>query len=177
MAVKAVVWYAPTWSTTPKIWWELKKSILSKGPMTRIVVGSLIAISITILIFKLAVPGFQIPNLVPALIALPAIIGLLSLQMLLLTQTKARVKVNSRKIIISHGSTAKIIESDSLTDVSLCIHENDRARLRFQYFKKDKRKLAVVGISDELDLIELELLLPMKIAIKDYCRKQSANTR
>ena len=168
--MEKIVWHAPTWSTAQKQWWAIKKYVISVGPLARISIASLIVCGSITLAFKIAFPGMVLPNLLPLILVLPMLVGMLTLQTWALAKLGARVMVTRKKILVSHGQSATIIKPDSLTAVVLAIHDNSKERLRFCYETRGKRRLKIVGVSEDLDLDELQQLLPIEITPRDYRR-------
>jgi len=123
----------------------------------------------------MAFPAMVIPNLLPMLLVLPMLVLMLTLQTYALTKSKARVMVSRKKIMVTHGQSATYIKSDWLTDVVLAVHNDGKARLRFCYSKGDVPRFETVGVSDDLDLVELERILPVQISPRDY--RRPSNTR
>jgi len=136
----------------------------------RISFASLVACGLIVLGFKLAFPGIAIPNLLPMLFVLPMLVAMLTLQTYALSKTKARIMITPKKIFVSHGQSATTIKPDSLTEVILAVHDDQKARIRFCYQRHGVRRQKIVGVSDDLDLVELEQLLPVEITPKDYRR-------
>ena len=169
-----IVWYAPTWATAQKQWWALRKCVLSSGPLLRITLATIAATLLVLIGFKMAFPAIVIPNLLPMLFVLPMLVLMLTLQTYALARSKARVMVSSKKILVTHGQSATNIKSAWLTDVILAIHNDGKARLRFCYSKGNVPKFKTVGVSDDLDLIELEHILPVQITPRDYRRSRIA---
>ena len=169
---KKIIWYAPTWSTAPKQWWALKKYIWSFGPLTRISLASTIVCGSILVALKIIFPAIVLPNLPSLILILPAFLGLFTLQTYALTKTRARVMITPKKIYVSHGQSATVIEPDTLTSVVLAIHDNEKARLRFCYQHRGKPRYKVVGVSEDLNLNDVEQLLPMEITPRDFRRRE-----
>lgn len=165
-----LVWYAPNWSTAPKQWWALRKYVLSPAPILRITVATTVVVFAVLAGFKIAFPGIVFPNLLPLLFVFPALVVMLVFQTAVLSLFKARILVTRKKILISHGQAATIIKPECLMDVTLTVHDNDRARIRFCYSKKGKSKFVNVGFSDDCDLFRLAELLPVEVTTRDARR-------
>ena len=119
---------------------------------------------------QIAFPGIALPNLWPVVFALPAVIGALVLQTGLLSFFRQRVLVTPKKILISHGQSATIIQLDKLKCVTLTAHDNGRSRIRFDYVVKSKKRFKTVGLSEDCDLFKLSELLPIEIETRDARR-------
>ena len=165
-----LVWYSPKWSTNPKRWWVLRKYVISTGPLLRIGFATLVVVIGIIAYLKIAFPGIALPNLWPIVFALPAAIGALVLQIGLLSLFRQRVLVTPRKILIAHGQSATIIQPESLTCVTLTVHDDEKSRIRFDYSVKSKNRFKTVGLSEDCDLVKLSELLPIEIVTRDVRR-------
>ena len=163
-------WHAPKWSAVGKKWWELKKCLLSAGPLARIFAASIATCGLIIVGFKIAFPGIVIPNLLPLLFVFPVLVGQVTLQTYFTTQMRPRVAVTPKKIVISHGQSVRTIQRDQLTSIVLAIHDDEKSRLRLRYERRGKSQLTTIGLSHEVSLIELERILAMEITPRDYRR-------
>ena len=165
-----LVWYSPKWSTNPKRWWVLRKYVLSTGPLVRMGSATLVVTIAIIAYLKIAFPGIALPNLWPLVFALPAVIGALVLQIGLLSLFRQRVLVTPKKILISHGQSATIIQPESLKCVTLTVYDDGKSRIRFDYSVKSKNRFKTVGLSEDCDLFRLSELLPIEIVTRDARR-------
>ena len=165
-----LIWYSPKWSANPKLWWVLRKYVLSTGPLARMGTATLTATIAIIAYFKIAFPGIVLPNLWPFAFSLPAVIGGLVLQTCLLSFFRQRVLVTPKKILISHGQSAIIIPTESLECVTLTVHDNGKSRIRFDYTLKSRKRFSTVGLSEDCDLFKLSELLPVDIETRDARR-------
>lgn len=107
--------------------------------------------------------------------ALPVVIGVLVLQIGVLTLFRQRVLVSPKKILISHGQSATIIQPESLKNVTLTLHDNGKSRIRFNYSVKSKSRFKSVGLAEDCDLFQLSELLPIEIETRDARRIQRNN--
>ena len=168
--VNKIVWKAPSSATAQKEWWAYKNCLLSSGPLTRIILASVIITALILVGFKLAIPALVIPNLLPFLFVLPMLLGMLALQTYLITKFDGRVIVTPEKILIQSGSSLTTIRTDWLSKVALAIHDNERLRLRLTYEHLRRKRLTLIGVPTDLDILELERLLPIEIEARDYRR-------
>ena len=167
--VNKIVWNAPSSATAQKEWWAFKNCLLSSGPLTRIILASVAITALILVGFKLAIPALVIPNLSPLLFVLPMLLGMLALQTYLITKVDKRVIVTPEKILIQSSSCA-IIRTEWLSKVALAIHDNERLRLRLTYEHLGRKGLKLIGAPTDLDILELERLLPIEIEARDYRR-------
>lgn len=174
MLQEKIVWYAPTWSTAPKQWWELKKCLLSPGPIARITIASLLVVAMVVAGFKIAFPAIVIPNLFPLLFVFPVLVGQLALTTYINTVFKACVTVDQKNVSITHGQSSTRIKLESLTNVILSVHDGDKVRIRFCYDRRGKSRFKTLGIPNGVDLDVLENLIPVEIVARDCRRLQRA---
>ena len=167
--VNEIVWKAPSSATAQKEWWAYKNCLLSSGPLTRIILASVIITALILVGFKLAIPALVIPNLSPLLFVLPMLLGMLALQTYLITKFDGRVIVTPEKMLIQSSSWT-IIRTEWLSKVALAIHDNERLRLRLTYEHLRRKRLTLIGVPTDLDILELERLLPIEIEARDYRR-------
>ena len=161
-------WFSPLWSSRLQPWRALRRYIFSQGPLTRIIAGSLIASTAIIVAFKWLVPGLVLPNLLPLLFLLPAILLMMTLQTWAIASCRTRVVIKSESIQITHGQSSVVIDAASFSNATISIHDHDRIRLSIYYQRKNGMRRKTVGLSPELSVNQLKLTLWGPVEIKDY---------
>jgi hypothetical protein len=166
MALQKLTWYEPRWAYRHRLWLDLRQLVNVKS-LVRITLGTAIASGAVIAGFKWAVPQMVLPNLLPVVIAIPAIALMFVLQSATLMLIPPMVTIRTNKILWQHGQSARIIDPQNVTATFLTFHSSDRIRLRLCYMHKGKSRSRVIGVPPTVDFNLLSDLLPVAPMVRD----------
>ena len=165
-AKSKLTWYVPRWSYTGQLWSQLSQ-ILNPASLIRIAFGTATLSAAIIVGLKCVFPQMVLPNLLPLVFALPAIVLMLVAQLGILTLIPPTATIRSDKILVHHGQSATIIAANTVKATYLTFHGDDRIRLRICYTKKSTTKSRVIGVPSTVDLDLLSEMLPIAPVVRD----------
>ena len=92
---------------------------------------------------------------------------MLVVQLGILTLIPPSATVRSDKILVQHGQSSTIIDTESVSATYLTFHSYDRIRLRICYTKKSKPKSRMIGVPPNVDFSRLSEMLPIVPVVRD----------
>ena len=162
-----ITWWVPRWAFVPGLRRSLQQCVFNRGSIMNIVGGSVLASAVIIVALKIAFPALVVPNLWPAVIAIPGVFVAMILQFAILLIVPPSVTLREDRILKSHGQSGLLIKASDFLATQIYVHSKDRVRLKIRYRQRKHERTVVLGVPPNVDLEQLVSMLPVTPAIRD----------
>jgi hypothetical protein len=161
----------------PELWQSWRKATRPVS-ILRVVLLTIVAFTLILGGFKLAIPQLQVGFAWKALLAVPGLYLYLGLMMALSAAFPHEVKIYKNRIVRQQGQHLQQVMSRDVVRARLVVFGKNRIRLKIWYlsklWKRQRIRISKVGVSPKVHLDKLCDVFPVALDVLDARAKYAA---